>query len=233
VGKDKLKRWKELEEFKNVIQPGYNELVNKDHYLKGHWNELYFKNRNPIVLELGCGKGEYTVGLAKENFRKNYIGIDIKGARLWRGAKTAHLEKLTNVAFLRTRMENLGSLFGTNEVEEIWLTFPDPRMKKKDVRKRLTSTRFLNLYKQFLCKAGILNLKTDNFDLFNYTRKTLKSVEAIILDETEDLYGEPLFQQAKSIQTYYEKKFLEKNQPIYYLRFRLPQQKFLEEFPDE
>jgi len=229
VGKDKLRRWVELAGFERVIQPGFEELFRKDHYLKGHWRDLIFKNKNPVILELGCGKGEYTVGLAREFPQRNFIGIDIKGARMWKGAKTANQEGLHNVAFLRTRIELIGSLFDRNEVEEIWITFPDPRIKKRDTKRRLISARFLNLYKNFLCKDGILHLKTDNFFLFQYTRQLLKANHAPVIGETCNLYARSLLKQAGTIQTFYEQKFLEKGQAIYYLKFLLPEKGIIED----
>jgi len=158
--KRKLQRFAEMETFANVIQPEFEEVFGKDFRLKGLWNKCQFHNENPVVLELGCGKGEYATGLAKHFPDKNFIGVDIKGSRMWRGATTALGEQLHNVMFLRTRIEMIGSFFGPDEVDEIWLTFPDPQLKK--ARKRLTSSRFLNSYRTFLKKSGIIHLKTDN-----------------------------------------------------------------------
>ncbi|HBI40154.1 MAG TPA: tRNA (guanosine(46)-N7)-methyltransferase TrmB, partial [Tenacibaculum sp.] len=156
--KNKLKRFRENESFQNVLQPSREEVVT-GFELKGKWNS-FFKNDNPIVLELGCGKGEYTIALAKKNSNKNYIGIDIKGARFWRGAKTATEEEMKNVAFIRTQIELIDFIFGKNEVSEIWITFPDPQIKYKRTKHRLTNTTFLKKYHQIVIEEGTINLKT-------------------------------------------------------------------------
>jgi len=186
VGKNKLAKFGEMERFENVIQVPYKKLQQEDFFLKGKWATDFFKNENPIILELGCGKGEYTVELAEKNQDKNYIGVDIKGARMYVGAKQALEKGLKNVAFLRTNIEIINQFFGKEEVTEIWLTFPDPQMKK--TRKRLTSTTFLNLYKQFLKKDGIVHLKTDSNFQFTYTCELVHLNEFEILAETSDLY---------------------------------------------
>ena len=233
MGKDKLRRWKELEDYEHVIQPELEELIHKDHYLKGQWRDLFFKNQNSLVLELGCGKGEYSVDLARKYPQKNFIGVDIKGARIWRGAKTAYLEGLLNVGFLRTRIEFICALFAPGEVDEIWITFPDPRGKRKDTKKRLTGSRFLNKYKKILRHGGIIHLKTDNFELFMYTRQILIYNQITILTETRDLYKESSFQEVRTIQTFYEQKYLENNQPIFYLKFSLSENSVINELPSE
>ena len=167
--KNKLKRFKENETFKNVFQPARSALVEQQYELKGQWNELYFNNSNPLVLELGCGKGEYSVALARKYPDKNFIGIDIKGARFWRGAKTALEEDLSNVAFVRTQIELIEYVFAENEIDEIWITFPDPQIKYKRTKHRLTNSSFLERYKRILKPDGIVNLKTDSEFMHGYT----------------------------------------------------------------
>jgi tRNA (guanine-N7-)-methyltransferase len=221
VGKNKLMRFAQMETFTNVIQPDLDEVLNKDYPLKGNWNSSFFKNNNPIVLELGCGKGEYTVGLSRKYPEKNFIGIDIKGARIWRGAKTALEDKLTNVGFLRTRIEHICSFFAPGEVSEIWITFPDPQMKKIRAKKRLTSSRFLPRYRQFLKKDGIIHLKTDNSLLYEYSHSLCEYNNLNILKSTNDLYKTESDENLLSIQTFYESQFLAQGIPIKYLRFTL------------
>lgn len=221
MGKNKLQRWAEMEAFPNVIQPQLNQVLNTDYSLKGKWCSDHFKNHNPIVLELGCGKGEYTVGLAKSNSDINYIGIDIKGARLWRGAKQALNENLNNAAFLRTRIEFIKSFFAPGEVDEIWLTFPDPQLKRRRKNKRLSSALFLNSYLSFLKPNGVIHLKTDCYELFQYTVKLLEYNQAEILEATDDLYGPECKDDILLLKTYYEQKFLEKGTKITYLKFRV------------
>ena len=218
--KNKLKRFAENESFSNVIQPTRKEILDGFPH-KGKWNE-FFKNNNPIVLELGCGKGEYTVGLAERNPNKNYIGIDIKGARFWPGAKTALDSDLSNVAFLRTQIELIDALFGAQEVSEIWITFPDPQIKYKRTKHRLTNTAFLTKYKKILKPQGILHLKTDSEFMHGYTLGLLHGLGAKIDYANHDVYhnaGAPA--EVLEIQTFYEKQYLEKNKPITYIQFRL------------
>jgi tRNA (guanine-N7-)-methyltransferase len=221
VGKNKLMRFAQMATFKNVIQPELNEVLNADHILKGNWSEKFFGNKQPIVLELGCGKGEYTVGLAKKYPEKNFIGMDIKGARIWRGAKTAIEENLNNVGFLRMRIEQITSFFATNEISEIWITFPDPQEKKNRAMKRLTSSRFLPRYKQFIKPGGLIHLKTDNSLLFEYTCSLCAHNNLKVLKSTANLYQTENDQNLLSIQTFYESQFLAKNIPIKYLCFTL------------
>ena len=221
MGKNKLQRFAENDTFPNLIQPPFSEVFKTDHPLKGFWNEKIFKNENPIVLELGCGKGEYTVGLGKMYPEKNFIGIDIKGARLWRGAKTAHQDKLNNVAFLRTRIEHITSFFSKDEVSEIWVTFPDPQLKRVRVTKRLTSSIFLNNYKTFLKKNGIVHLKTDSIDLHHYTKSIVEFNNLKVHSCTDDPYGIATDDPILSIKTFYEEQYLEKGLPITYLSFEL------------
>ncbi len=219
--KKKLRRFKENELFENVIQPRRQELIEGDCGLKGKWHEK-FGNANPIVLELGCGKGEYTVGLARQNPQKNYIGIDIKGARLWRGAKTALEESLGNVIFLRTQIELIDLLFDKNEVSEIWITFPDPQIKYKRTKHRLTNKEFLDKYKRILKAEAELHLKTDSEFMHGYTLGLLKGLGHDILYANHDVYkneGSP--PDVLNIQTHYENQFLELGKPITYIRFRL------------
>ncbi|MBN2214448.1 MAG: tRNA (guanosine(46)-N7)-methyltransferase TrmB [Bacteroidales bacterium] len=217
--KRKLERFAEMTSFKNVLQPGFFEVYGKNHPVRGRWRDILFKNDSPVIIELGCGKGEYTVSLAKKCPERNFIGIDIKGARIWRGAKTAMDEDLRNVMFLRTRIEFINSFFDKDEVDEIWLTFPDPQPNKK--RKRLTSSRFLNQYKLFLKPEGFVNLKTDSRLLYEYTTSLANYNELPVDLATDDLYHSDLISDVLQIKTFYEKGFLEKGLNIFYMRFRL------------
>ncbi len=221
MGKNKLQRWAEMEGFPNVVQPQLKEILNKDHALKGKWGNLHFKNNNPLILELGCGRGEYTLGLAKMYPNINFIGIDIKGARLWRGAKNALNENLSNVAFLRTRIEFIKSFFEPGEIDEIWLTFPDPQLKRRRKNKRLTNAYFLNSYLEFLKPDGIIHLKTDSHELFQYTVDLLEYNKIEILEAMDNLYSGEYKNDILSIKTYYELKFLEQRINITYLKFQL------------
>jgi len=220
--KNKLKRFKENETFKNVIQPTREELAGKDFALKGKWNKDFFKNDNPLVLELGCGKGEYSVELGKKYPNRNFIGIDIKGARFWRGAKTALEENITNVGFLRTQIELVDHAFAQNEVDEIWITFPDPQIKYKRTKHRMTNANFLKRYKSILKPDGIVNLKTDSEFMHGYTLGLLQGAGHEILYANHDVYkqeGSP--EEVTSIQTFYESQYLEQNKPITYIRFKI------------
>jgi tRNA (guanine-N7-)-methyltransferase len=221
--KKKIRQFAEMETFSNVFQPSFEEVFRKDHPLKGQWNATVFQNGNPIVLELGCGKGEYTVGLSSKYPSKNFIGIDIKGARIWRGAKTALAERLNNVKFLRTRIEMINSFFSPNEVDEIWITFPDPQLKKK--RKRLTSPRFLMNYSQFVKENGLVHLKTDSDVLYMYTLELARINGFKIRFETNDLYHSAIHDEILDIKTFYEKQFLSQGMRINYLCFELPHEK--------
>lgn len=227
MGKNKLARWTELTSFDNVIQPEIGEVSDRDHPIKGKWNQEIFKNNNPIVLELGCGKGEYTVGLAKNFPDNNFIGIDIKGARMWRGAKTANEQNLQNVAFVRTRIEFINSFFSADEVDEIWITFPDPHPGGRNSNKRLTSPWFLNSYRLFLKDKGIIHLKTDSKELYEFTNKVLSYNNQGIIISTNDLYAEKA-DTILSIRTHYEKIFLDAGLKINYLSFRLEKDKIIE-----
>lgn len=246
MGKNKLERWAELKTFKNVIQPEVSFPAETDHHLKGKWNSKIFGNNNPIILELGCGKGEHTLGFSELFPGCNFIGVDIKGARIWRGAKTANEKLLNNVAFLRTRIEFIDIFFDANEVNEIWLTFPDPHPGKNNSNKRLTCPWFLNKYRNILKDRGIIHLKTDNEELYNYTLKIAKYNNLELLCTVEDInslnqiipteihslphdrvYLEKLAQHILSIKTYYELKFAGEGMKIFYLAFRLSKNKFI------
>lgn len=254
MGKNKLARWTELGSFDNVFQPEIGDVSEKDHPVKGSWNKDIFKNDNPVVLELGCGKGEYSIGLATRFPFNNYIGIDIKGARMWRGAKTANEQKLSNVAFLRTRIEFINSFFSTDEVDEIWITFPDPHPGGRNSNKRLTSPRFLNTYRLFLKNMGLIHLKTDNTELYKYTKSIVFNNNLQTIFATSDLYSENVSDENKSnsvlprpkhrkdsgaknlfpddilsIRTHYENIFLNDGFKINYLSFRLNKEKLIED----
>lgn len=222
MGKNKLKKFAEMEQLPNVIQVPFRALESTEFDLKGHWQERFFGNQNPIVLELGCGRGEYTVGLARKFPDKNFIGIDIKGARMWAGAKEAHLSGLKNAGFLRTNIELLSRFFAPGEISEIWITFPDPQMKK--TRKRLTATNFLEMYSPLLSEGGIINLKTDSPFLYEYTRRLVELNALPVKSNTVDLYGEvpPGSNDILEIKTHYEKQWLDRGLSIKYLAFSLP-----------
>ena len=233
MGKGKLEKFAEMETFKNVFQYPFSVLENVPFDMKGHWCADYFKNNHPIVLELGCGKGEYTVGLARLFPDVNFIGVDIKGARMWTGAKQALAEGLDNVAFLRTNIEMIDRFFASDEVREIWLTFSDPQMK--NARKRLSSTYFMNRYRRFLVDGGVVHLKTDSNFLFTYTSLMVEKNQLPLLQKTADLYHTADVDEATrrilSIQTYYESMWMERGLNIKYIKFRLPHEGQLEE-PD-
>jgi tRNA (guanine-N7-)-methyltransferase len=229
VGKNKLARWNELGTFDNVFQPEIGAVSGTDHHVKGNWHEKVFCNSGPVVLELGCGKGEYSVGLATMFPRVNYVGVDIKGARMWRGAKTANENKLPNVAFLRTRIEFINSFFAEDEVDEIWITFPDPHPGRRNAGKRLTSPPFLNRYRLFLKDRGIIHLKTDNSELYKYSQTVASGNNLEILRSTDDLYSENTDDDILSIKTHYEKLFLRDRLKINYLSFRLEKDKNIED----
>lgn len=220
--KNKLKRFRENETFDNVIQPTREETMSGSFEFRGNWAKKYFKNDHPIVLELGCGKGEYTVALAKQSPEKNFIGIDIKGARFWRGAKTAIEERIENAAFLRTQIELIDRLFAPGEVDEIWITFPDPQIKYKRTKHRMTNMAFLDLYKKILKPGGVMHLKTDSEFMHGYTLGLLHGLGHTIEYANHNIYrneGAPA--EVTGIQTHYESLYLELNKPITYIRFKI------------
>ena len=224
MSKGKLAKFADMERYENVFQYPYSVIDNVPFDMKGKWGEQYFKNGNPIVLELGCGKGEYTVGLAKLFPEVNFIGVDIKGARMWTGATQALEEGLKNVAFLRTNIEIIDRFFAEDEVSEIWLTFSDPQMKNP--RKRLTSTFFMERYRRFLKDRGVVHLKTDSNFLFTYTTYMVERNSLPVLFRTEDLYHTDGFdtqtQTILNIQTYYESQWIDRGLNIRYMKFELP-----------
>ena len=233
MGKGKLAKFADMETYENVFQYPYSVMEHVPFEMKGYWHEQYFHNDHPIVLELGCGKGEYTIGLAQQYPDVNFIGVDIKGARMWTGATQAVNEGLRNVAFLRTNIEIIDRFFAPDEVQEIWLTFSDPQMKNP--RKRLTSTWFLERYRHFLVDGGIIHLKTDSNFLFTYTTCLVEHNQLPLLEKTDDLYHtsqlSTLTSQLLSIQTYYESMWIARGLNIKYMKFRLPHKGQLEE-PD-
>jgi len=213
VGKDKLRRFAEVSTFSNVVQLDAGKPLN------GKWASEFFKNDNPVVLELACGKGEYTVNLGRIFPKKNFIGIDYKGNRIWRGAKTALEDGVTNVGFLRIQIETILDYFGEGEIDEIWITFPDPQPQISREKKRLTSPRFLEKYKHILRPGGYINLKTDNDGLYAYTFEKIEELGLKLYIKTEDLYHSEYADEVLSIKTYYEKKYLQDNKNINYLKF--------------
>ena len=223
ASKNKLNRFKENLTFKNVIQPSREILVDNNFEYKGKWSDLFFKNNNPIIIELGCGKGEYSIELAKLNPEKNFIGIDIKGARFWRGAKTAVDEGLNNIAFVRSQIELIDKIFSKSEVSEIWITFPDPQIKFKREKHRLINLKFINLYKNILVPNGIINLKTDSEFLHGYMLGLIKSTNYLeLIYSNHNIYnnsGAP--DDVLSIQTFYELKFLKQKKPITFINFKV------------
>jgi tRNA (guanine-N7-)-methyltransferase len=219
VGKGKLLKFKELETFEHVVQVTYGNLKQSDFYLKGKWSSSFFKNNNPIILELGCGKGEYTVELAEKFPDKNFIGVDIKGARIWKGAKLSHQKGFKNVGFIRTNIEIITQFFAAGEVNEIWLTFPDPQMKKTN--KRLTSTNFLSKYVKFLSTDGIIHLKTDSNFQYEYTKTLVEKNNFEILEKTNNVYQSKLLNEILNIKTFYEKQWLDRGITIKYLAFKI------------
>ena len=233
MSKGKLAKFADMETYANVFQYPFSVVSDVPFGMQGHWREQYFKNQNPIILELGCGKGEYTVGLARRYPQINFIGVDIKGARMWTGATEALREGLKNVAFLRTNIEIIDRFFGPDEVQEVWLTFSDPQMKNP--RKRLSSTYFMERYRRFLVDGGIVHLKTDSNFLFTYTNLMVDKNHLPVLLRTGDLYHtdgiDDETRDILSIQTYYESMWIERGLNIKYTKWRLPHDVVLEE-PD-
>ncbi|MCX2739190.1 tRNA (guanosine(46)-N7)-methyltransferase TrmB [Pontibacter anaerobius] len=217
MGRSKLAKFAAIAERENVIEPGdelYGQLV-------GKWREQHFENNNPLVLEVGCGRGEYTIGMARLFPEKNFIGSDIKGARLWKGSTLAEEEGMDNVTFLRTFIENISENFAENEVDEIWITFPDPRPRDRDIKRRLTSPRFLDLYERIVKPGGIIHLKTDNGPLYEYTVEVLQERQVKDLIYTSDLYNSDLQEHTMGIYTTYEKRYLAEGVPIKYLQYKV------------
>ncbi len=230
MGKDKLRKFAENLTFECFVQPEFEDIFNRDHPLKGRWREDFFHNTNPIVLELGCGKGEYTVALAERDPDRNYIGIDIKGARMWRGAKSATQRGMKNVGFLRTRIEFILSFFAEGEVDELWITFPDPQLKTRRAKKRLTAPTLLTLYRQMLSAEGVINLKTDSKHLYNYTAAVIRHFSLPCSVSNDDIYGSGYADEVLSVKTAYEAMFLQRGLPITYTRFSLGEVREFEMF---
>ncbi len=218
MAKNKLKKFNQLKIFSNVIEPSLKDLEEGFNW-KGKWKKKFFKNNNPIVLELGCGKGEYSVGLSKRYTDKNFIGIDIKGARIWKGANDAINEKIENVAFLRTRIDWIEKCFSEDEVDEIWITFPDPQLKKRRAKKRLTHPLFLDKYAKIMKKNGLIHLKTDSQFLHGFTLGVIAARGNQLHESTHNLYQSKVSIKNSDIKTHYEQLFLDKNIPITYLCF--------------
>ena len=217
--KSKLKRFEENKSFENLLQPSRNTIISGE--FKNKHNQ-FFKSKNPIILELGCGKGEYTIGLAKLNIKKNYIGIDVKGARIWRGAKTATEEKIENVLFIRTQIELIEHVFDKNEVDQIWLTFPDPQIKYKRTKHRLINTLYLEKYRKILKPDGTIHLKTDSEFLHGYTLGILENLNIIPCLVVHDIYkNNNAPNEVLEIKTHYEKMFIKEGKSISYIKFKL------------
>jgi tRNA (guanine-N7-)-methyltransferase len=229
VAKNKLAKFADLATYDHVIQMPIRYGEQEDFKWKGKWNAEFFKNTNPIVLELGCGKGEYTVNMAEHFPEKNFIGIDIKGARMWRGARQAFEKQLPNVAFVRTNIEFVNCFFAEGEIAEIWLTFPDPQMKK--ATRRLTASNFMELYRNMLVPSGIVHLKTDSNFQYKYTEAMVAENRLEVIKKTDDLYNSDMLDDVLSIKTFYEKQWLERGIPIKYIAFRLSHHEPLRE-PD-
>jgi len=232
--KNKLNRFADVARFENVLEPSLQDVIDKNnggeiksHPIKGNWKKEFFKNENPLVLELACGGGEYTVALARQNSNKNYLGVDIKGARLWKGAKIALDEGLMNAGFLRTRIDFITSFFAVDEVDEIWITFPDPQPQKNRARKRLTAPLFIERYKKFLKPGAVIHLKHDNDFFFNYTLEQIEEHGYDLEFVSHDIYADldlvedTDLREILQVKTYYEEKFSEIGHVIKYLRFRI------------
>ena len=227
MGKNKLKKFADLDMYEHVVQVPFKQLQTEEFQFKGKWSNDFFGNDHPIILELGCGKGEYTVKLASHTPDTNFIGIDIKGSRMWNGATKAKELGLKNVGFLRTNIENIGLFFGKGEIAEIWLTFPDPQMKK--VRKRLTATNFIESYRSIMAQNGIVHLKSDSNFMVRYTEAMVGENQFEVLRQTDDLYKSDILDAVLSIQTFYEKQWLDRGLSIKYISFKISHQDPLRE----
>ncbi len=225
MAKRKLQRFEEMKGMDHVIQPSMDDIKNDAFHLKGKWRKEFFKNENPLILELGCGKGEYSVGMGLKYPERNFLGIDIKGARIWRGAKDVEENEMQNVGFIRTKIDFISHFFDQNEVDEIWLTFSDPQKEKP--RKRLTGPLFIERYRKFLKPGGVIHLKTDSDLLYEFTMDEIEKQGYTLLDHSEDVYGSYIDQldddwkEIMSIRTHYEKLFSEKGHVIKYCRFQI------------
>jgi tRNA (guanine-N7-)-methyltransferase len=227
VAKKKLSRFAETLELKNVIHAGVDDVFNKKHALSGRWAVEFFGSDKPVVLELGCGKGEYTVGLARMFPSQNFLGVDIKGSRIWKGARFANENNMKNAGFLRARIDFISSFFARGEIDRIWITFPDPQPGKP--RKRLTSSMFLNRYRLFLREGGSVHLKTDSRELYDYTLTLIRQNNLEIVVATNDLYNSPIVDEVLSIKTYYEQQYLDQGKPIAFIEFRIDGSEKIEE----
>lgn len=227
MGKGKLKKWNENKTFSHVYEPSLQEIIDGKEFMKGEWHKDVFGNDRPITLELGCGKGEYSVALARKYPERNFIGVDIKGHRFWRGAKTSHEEGLSNVAFLRTRIEFIAQFFNPNEIDEIWLTFSDPQPKDEKGTKRLTSPKFIERYKKFMKPGGLIHVKTDSPLLYEYTLEALEKEKYEILMNSNDVHGTLVHEvdedlaEILSVRTHYEQIWSAKGRSINYIRFKV------------
>ena len=235
MSKGKLEKFAMIKEYQNCVEPTMEEVMKTGLFLKGEWNKKFFKNNNPITIELACGGGEYTVGMAKMYPNRNFIGVDIKGNRIWKGATKAIEQKLTNVGFLRTRIDFISNCFGKNEVDEIWITFPDPQMNKNRRRKRLTNKLFLSRYQQFLKSSGKMRLKSDSTFFYEFTKEIIAEKNLDILFDCDDIYSKYIPENSDSslakellLKTFYENLWLEKGKTIKYIEYRLDKLKIEE-----
>ncbi|NND95527.1 MAG: tRNA (guanosine(46)-N7)-methyltransferase TrmB [Flavobacteriales bacterium] len=227
MGKDKLRKFAEVSEMDHVLEPSHDEMLHGSERLRGHWHREIFRNENPITLELACGKGEYTIALAERYKERNHIGVDIKGNRIWRGAKTSKETGMNNVAFLRTHIESIDSFFAKNEVDEIWITFPDPQKKSRREKKRLTHPLFLNRYRNILRPGGTVNLKTDSSTLYDYTMDVILEQSLKVHHQCIDIYnlGRIKFpddlNELMETKTHYEQMWLDEGKQIKFISFEL------------